>query len=54
MGPGNHQRVAAHHRAPAGPLTSLKPSHRLRKDNPGARGTPAARPASRATDMPDR
>ena len=49
-----HHGLAAHRRAPASPLTSPQPSLRPRKDNPGARGTPATRPASRATVIPRR
>ena len=35
LGPGDHDRLAAHRRAAASPLTSTKPSLRARKDNPG-------------------
>ncbi len=54
MGRRDNRRVAADRRAPASPLTSPKPSLRSRKDNPGARGTPGTRPASRATVIPRR
>jgi hypothetical protein len=54
MGRGHHRRVAAYRRPPASPLTSPEPSPQPRKEHPGARGTPATRPASRAVAIPER
>ncbi len=39
---------------PASTLTSTNPSQRPRKDDPGARGTPGHRPASRDIVIPPR
>ncbi len=54
VGRVDHRRVAAYRRAPASPVTSPNPTERSRKENPGARGTPATRPASRAAVIPRR
>ena len=54
VGRSDHDRLQARQRAPASPLSSPKPSLLSRKENRGARGTPATQPVSRATVIPGR
>ena len=52
LGTGHRHRPGPDHRPATRTLTSEKPPPRHRRSNPGARGTPGHRPASRATVVP--
>ena len=54
VGRGDHDRLAAHRRAPASPLTSANRPCDPGRRTPGPVEPPATRPASRATVIPRR